>query len=69
MGLHVSSHLKEEQIWAIDKWFWVICNIISFKTVIPHMELKIKAVLSLQYWMHCYVVLRNVTCSTYLLHA
>ena len=26
MNMHVSSQLKEELAWAIDKWLWVISN-------------------------------------------
>ena len=31
----ISRHLKEELAWAIDKWLWLIINIMLFKTVIP----------------------------------
>ena len=30
-----SKHLKEELVWAIYEWLWVISNGILFKTVIP----------------------------------
>ena len=33
IGVHVSSHLKEELAcnWAVDKWLWVISTIMLFK--------------------------------------
>ena len=62
VGIHVSRHLKEELAWAIDKWLWIISNIMLFKTVIyTTKELKNKAVLNLkQYCMYCYMALSNV---------
>ena len=27
MGVHILRHLKEELVWAIDEWFWVICSL------------------------------------------
>ena len=37
----VSSHLKEELTWAIDKWLRVISTIMLFKTVrVATKELK-----------------------------
>ena len=35
VNVHVSRNLKEELVWAIDKWLQVISNIMLFKTVIP----------------------------------
>ena len=35
MAVYVSRHLKEEMAWAIDKWLWVISNIMALKTVVP----------------------------------
>ena len=31
VDIRVSSHLKEELTWAIDKWLWVINAIMLFK--------------------------------------
>ena len=31
VGVHVSSHLKEEMTWAVDKWLPVISTIMLFK--------------------------------------
>ena len=31
VDVHVSSHLKEELAWAVDKWLWVISTIMLFK--------------------------------------
>ena len=47
MNVRVSRHLKEELAWATNKWLWVISNKMLFKTVIPLMKLKNKAVLIL----------------------
>ena len=30
MNVHVSRHLKEEQVLVIDKWLWVISNKMLF---------------------------------------
>ena len=30
--MHILRSLKEELAWATDKWFWVISNIMLFKT-------------------------------------
>ena len=35
VNVHVSRRLKEELAWAIDKWLWVISNLVLFKTAIP----------------------------------
>ena len=35
VNVHVSTHLKQELAWAIDKWLWLISNTMLFKTVIP----------------------------------
>ena len=29
VGVHVSSHVKEEMTWAIDKRLWIISSIIK----------------------------------------
>ena len=60
----VSSHIKEELTWAIDKRLWVISTIMLFKNSKSTKELnklKNKAVLNLkQYCMRCYVALSYV---------
>ena len=60
----ISSHLKEELTWAIDKRLWVISTIMLFKNSKSTKELKKlknKAVLYLkQYCMRCYVALSYV---------
>ena len=57
----VSSHLKEELTWAIDKRLRVISTIMLFKNSKSTKELKNKAVLNLrQYCMCCYVALSYV---------
>ena len=60
----VSSHLKEELAWAIDKRLRVISTIMLFKNSKSTKELKKlknKAVLNLkQYCMGCYVALSYV---------
>ena len=64
VDVRVSSHLKEELTWAIDKWLWVISTIMLFKNSNSTKELnklKNKAVLNLkQYCMHCYVALSYI---------
>ena len=35
VNVRVSKDLKEELVWAIDKWLRVISNKILFKIVIP----------------------------------
>ena len=58
---HVSSHLKEELAWAVDKRLWVISTITLFKNSKGMKELKNKAFLELkQCCIHCYVALSNV---------
>ena len=39
VDVRVSSHLKEELTWAINKWLWVISTIMLFKST---KELRIK---------------------------
>ena len=60
----VSSHLKEELTWAIDKRLWVISAIMLFKNSKSTKELKKlknKAFLNLkQYCMRCCVALSYV---------
>ena len=64
VDVRVSSHLKEELTWAIDKRLWVISTIMLFKNSKSTKELnklKNKAVLNLkQYCMRCYVALSYV---------
>ena len=67
VDVHVSSHLKEELTWAIDKWLWVISTIMLFKNSKSTKELKElknlknKAILNLkQYCIRCYVALSYV---------
>ena len=64
IDVRVSSHLKEELTWAIDKRLRVISTIVLFKNSKSTKELKKlknKAVLNLkQYCMHCYVALSYV---------
>ena len=58
VNVRVSSHLKEELTWAIDKRLQVISTVMLFKST---KELKKRAVLNLkQYCMHCFVVLSYV---------
>ena len=58
VDVRVSSHLKEELTWAIDKRLQVISTVMLFKNSKSTKELKNKAVLNLkQYCMHCYVAL------------
>ena len=33
VGVHISSHVKEEMTCAVDKWLRIISSIILFKTV------------------------------------
>ena len=40
IDVHVSSHLKEELAWAVDKWLWVISTIMLFKNSNSTKELK-----------------------------
>ena len=35
VNLRVSRCLKEELVWVIGKWLWVISNKMLFKTVVP----------------------------------
>ena len=64
VDVHVSSHLKEDLTWAIDKRLWVISTIMLFKNGKSTKEvkkLKNKAILNLkQYCMCCYVALSYV---------
>ena len=54
--VRIWRHLKEELAWSTDKWFRVIRNIMSFKTVMPLSKLTLSVK---QYCMHCYVVFSN----------
>ena len=57
----VSSHLKEELAWAVDKWLQVISIIMLFKNSKNTKELNNTAVLNLkQNCIRCYVALSNV---------
>ena len=42
VDVHVSSHLKEELTWAIDKWLLVISTIMLYKNSKSTKELRIK---------------------------
>ena len=42
VDIRVSSHLKEELTWAIDKWLQVISTIMLFKISKSTKELRIK---------------------------
>ena len=42
VDIHVSSHLKEELTWAIDKQLRVISTIMLFKNIKSTKELRIK---------------------------
>ena len=33
IGIHISSHLKEELAWVADEQLWVISTIMLFKAV------------------------------------
>ena len=59
--LRVSSHLKEELAWAVNKQLWVISTTMVFKNSKSTKELTNKAVLTLkQYCMHCHVAISYV---------
>ena len=64
VDVRISSHLKEELTWAIDKRLSVISTIMLFKNSKSTKELnklKNKVVLNLkQYCMRCYVALSYV---------
>ena len=61
VDVRVSSHLKEELTWAIDKRLRVISSIMLLKNSKGTKKLKNKAVLNLkQYCMRCYVALSYV---------
>ena len=64
IDIHVSSHLKEELTWAIDKQLRVISTIMLFKnskSTKELKELKNKAILNLkQYCMRCYAAFSYV---------
>ena len=64
VDVRVSSHLKEELTWAIDKRLRIISTIMLFKNSKSTKELKKlknKPVLNLkQYCMRCYVALSYV---------
>ena len=54
----ISSHLKEELAWAVDKQLRIISYLKNSKST---KELKNKAVLNLkQYCIHCYVALSDI---------
>ena len=40
IDVHVSSHFKEELVWAVDKWLWVISTIMLFKNSKSAKDLK-----------------------------
>ena len=40
--VRISSHLKEELTWAVDKQLWVISTIMLFKNSKSTKELRIK---------------------------
>ena len=60
----ISSDLKEELAWTVDKWLLVISTIMLFKNSYSTKELKElknKTILSLkQYCFHCHVALSNI---------
>ena len=59
--MYVSSHVKEQLAWDVDKWFWVISTIMLSKSTKELKELKNKAVLnSKQHCIGCYLVLSNI---------
>ena len=64
IDVRISSHLKEELAWAVDKRLQVISTIMLFKnskSIKELKKLKNKAVLNLkQYCMRCYVALSYV---------
>ena len=49
-GCHVrmSRYLKEELMWAVDKWFCFVCNVMLLKQTLK------------QYCMLCYAILGNM---------
>ena len=64
VDVRISSHLKEELVWTVDKQLWII-NTITYlknsKSTKELKELKNKAVLNLeQCCIHCYVALSNI---------
>ena len=51
--IQVSSGLKEELVWATNKWLWVIINIMQLAIPLRNLH-KNKATLNLkQYSMYC----------------
>ena len=61
VDVRVSSHLKEELTWAIDKRLWVISTIKKSKSTKELNKLKNKAILNFKkYCMRCYVALSYV---------
>ena len=59
VDVRVSSHLKEELAWAVDKRLWIISAIMFFKSSKSTKELKgTEVILNLkQNCIHCYVAL------------
>ena len=33
IGVHVSSHVKEEMTWAVDKWLRIISSIMNSRSI------------------------------------
>ena len=40
VGVHISSHVKEEMTWAVDKWLRIISSMMLFKNSKSIKELK-----------------------------
>ena len=58
--MYVLRHIREELVWAIDKWLWVISNIMLKTGMVTTKELKENAIFSSnQCCMRCWVVLSN----------
>ena len=65
VDVRVSSHLKEQLAWAVDKWLRIISTIMLLKNTVRGTkelkETKNKAILNFrQYCMRCYVALSDV---------
>ena len=61
VDVRVSSHLKGELAWAVDKRLGIISTIMLFKNSKSTKELKNKAVIILKkYCICCYVALSDI---------
>ena len=59
--VRISSHLKEQLVWAVDKRLRVVSTIMLFKNSKTTKELKGTSHFKFkQYCIHCYVALSNI---------